>query len=193
MLGLGQAVGWFRGELINRIQGHELNAGLRVDHRPLHFFFYDFDPAHRARIAITPHWQYRQAAFVINHVIHPPRIGADAGHRQFFGRGFFQAGLEFIQQAVQFPMQRASHLGGSGGKPVQLFQRYFSLVERAENKPAAVRAQITGKIISRHKFLQFYAPFAWCQNVPEFKKQAAIGKVRNFLASRELRLCREER
>jgi hypothetical protein len=45
LLGAGQAFGRLGGELVNRVQRHELDAGLGVNRRPVHFGLHVFTPA----------------------------------------------------------------------------------------------------------------------------------------------------
>ena len=97
-----------------------------------------------------PDGRQGQAAFVIKHIIHPPGIGADAGDGQIAGGGFFKAGLEFIQEPVEFPVQCARYLGGAGGKTMEFFEGDFAPIECSQNEAPAVGSKVTGKIISRH-------------------------------------------
>jgi len=64
---------------------------------------------------------------------------------------FFETGLQFVQEAVEFPVQGAGHFRRAGGETMEFFEGDFTGVKRAENEAAAVRAEVASKIMSGHK------------------------------------------
>jgi len=146
----GQPFGRFGGKLVNRVQRHELDAGLGVGCRPVHARPGVFNAGRRARVAITPHRRHHPPASVEKHVVHAPRISADAGDGQLARGGLFQAGLQLVEQAVNVPMQRAAGFDRAVGKAMQILQDNFAAGERAEYKTAAVRAEVAGEIMRGH-------------------------------------------
>jgi hypothetical protein len=73
-------------------------------------------------------------------------------------------------------VQRAGHFRCAGGEAVQFFERNFSVIERAEHQPAAVRAEVASKIMSGHKEIrpQFKASAGGVKMFSEFDE--AVGK-----------------
>ena len=72
LLRLGEAFGRFGDDLVNGVERHELDASLGIDLRPRNLAVHDFHTPGSAGIAIAPDGRLRQAAFVIEHIVHAP-------------------------------------------------------------------------------------------------------------------------
>src|SRR5439155_23643011 len=106
-----------------------------------------------------PDWRHYLAVAVVEHVVHAPRIGAEAGDGQLARSGFLQTGIQLGEQSFDVPMQLAVlALHRPVREAVQFFERNFSAIERAEHEPPALRAEVAGKVVCGHNS---FLPSAW--------------------------------
>ncbi len=150
LAGPGQSFGRFRAQLVDRVQRHELDAGLVEDGFSIHF---GLDVRHapgRARVAVVERGRDQLSPGIEQEIIHAPRIGADAGNGEAVRRGFLQAGLQLLKQLGNVPVQRVARFDRRVGKPMDLLERQFCFRQRPEHEPAALGAQITSQVVGGH-------------------------------------------
>ena len=135
-----------RRELIQRVNGEKLRAGLGVDRvavRRGDFGKRFFRPC----IAIAEGHPQHQLALVHQDVIHTPRIHADARDRQPPRRDFPQAGLHVFPQPHHVPAQGAVETQRAIWKAVDFFEREPSVRERAEHHAPAPGTEVHGDVM----------------------------------------------
>src|SRR4051794_2775238 len=108
MSGAMQPLFAFGGELIERVQRHELNARLRKNCLPINFGQDRSRAWAGSYVTIMKGGRNEIAVFGEEHVIQSPRVSADAGDGQIAPSGFFQPRLQLRKQSWDVPMQRGA-------------------------------------------------------------------------------------
>lgn len=148
-----QALGGFGGELVKRIDGHELDAGFREDIFPFGERENAFHSPRGAGIAVVKGRRDEGALGIEEDVIEAPGVGADAGDGQLARGGEAQAGFQLIEQLRDVPVEGFAVALDGVGEAVDFFESDTPVVRRprvvqgAEHEATAFGAEIAGQVM----------------------------------------------
>ena len=131
-----------RQQLVQRVDRHELDAGGRVDllarHRRAHAGLHH---PHGPCVPVVDRVRQQPAARVEEPEVDAPRVDTDRGDGTI-GAGTTQARGDLAEQVQEVPVQRAGQRHRDVGEPVDVRDREAVAVERADEDPAALRAEV---------------------------------------------------
>jgi hypothetical protein len=136
-----------REQLVERIQLHELQAGLRKDFRARNFFERARQRAARPAIAVMVRQAKDFVLFIEQHKVHAPSV-CTHGDDLFavFLPGQHEAVLDFRPQPQHIPAERLAEIDAAVRKAVHFFELKFFAVPQAGHDAPAFRAEVHREI-----------------------------------------------
>ena len=150
MGGLGQASGRLGTQLDAGVEQHVLNTGLLEQRGPIDLGEDGFFGLGGARIAVVKDRLDDLAGCIEEHVVHAPRVGADAGDHLAKRTGTGQAGADAVEQRRDVPVHPIAVADRRVAEAGKLLERDAAVLERAEHHPAALSAEVDGQIAGSH-------------------------------------------
>ena len=132
-----------RQELVDGVDGHELDAGRGVDLVPGHQRERALDHAVGPRVAVVDRVREQPPALVEQAEVHAPGVDADRGHATGSPR-LAQAGRDVAEQPQGVPVHRPGHGHGHVREAVDVLDGEPPAVERAHEDPPALGADVDG-------------------------------------------------
>ena len=135
-------------ELIQRVEGQELDAGDRVDLLPRHDLPDGFHDPVGTGIAIVVRVFEQVAVLAEERVVASPGVDADALERG--AGGVVETAPDLEPQPEDVPLERSAVPDRLVGEPAHLVQGEGARVQPSEHRPSALRAEIDCEKVSSH-------------------------------------------
>jgi len=145
----GGAVAHHRLKLEERVEGQELNAGQFVHALPRHPAEELLPGAGVAEVAVGARLLQQSSLLVEEPEVHSPGVHGNARRRLFLGRALAQRYLALLEQPRGVPVKPLAQRDHFVLEAADLAEAQSPLRQRAEHRPAALRAEIEGKKGSR--------------------------------------------
>ena len=138
------AVADHREQLVQRVDGHELDAGSGVDLGPGHHVAGNLNHAVRPRVAVVDRVREQRAARVEQAEVDAPTVDADRGNGSR-GAGLAQARQHVAEDPQRVPVQRAANPDRHVGEAVGVLQGEPATGEGAHDDTAALSSEVDGR------------------------------------------------
>ena len=135
-------------ELIQRVEGQELDAGDRVDLFARHALPDRFHDPVGARVAVVVRVFEQVAVLAEERVVAAPGVDADALERRV--GGLVETAPDLEPQPEDVPLERAAVPDRLVGEPAHFVQGERAGVQPPEHRPSALRAEIDCEKMSTH-------------------------------------------